>query len=177
VNFTGLAEFLWFLLLFGAMFAFTVWRQQRDRRRREERMKAMSAPVEFEPEPVAAPVPVQAGPAPDISWGRGPAVPVPPPEIPPNWREAPARPEAAALPPWTPPVATRVPRRTVAAAGTVAVGSREAARFRSAAGMRQAMIALTVLGPCRAIEPHGAQWPQQEPGGGGRARRPLPKQP
>ncbi|HEY0884602.1 MAG TPA: hypothetical protein VGE20_04935, partial [Ramlibacter sp.] len=90
MNFTGLSEFLWFLLVFGAMFAFTVWRQQRDRRRREERMKAMSAP-EFEPAPVPAPAPVEAGPAPDISWGRGPAVPVPPSEIPPDWREAPAR--------------------------------------------------------------------------------------
>ena len=50
---TGLSEFLWFLLIFGALFAFTVWRQQRDRRRREERMAAMSAPVEFEPGPVS----------------------------------------------------------------------------------------------------------------------------
>lgn len=174
MNFTGLSEFLWFLLVFGAMFAFTAWRQQRDRRRREERMKAMSAPVEVEP--LATPVPVPAGPVPDTSWGRGPAVAVPPPEIPPDWREAPARPEAAALPPWTPPVATRVPRPTVAGAPTAASNNRTAAattarkadRFRSAAGMRQAVIALTVLGPCRALEPYGAQWPQQQPGGANR---------
>lgn len=171
MGFTGLSEFLWFLLLFGALFAFTVWRQQRDRRRRQDRIARMSTPVEFESGTVSPPLPAGLETAPDISWGRGPAVPVPPPEIPADWREAPARPEAAASPPWTPPVATRAPRRTVAAASTAAVSSREADRFRSAAGMREAMIALTVLGPCRAIEPYGAQWPQQEPGGGARAPR------
>lgn len=168
---TGLSEFLWFLLIFGALFAFTVWRQQRDRRRREERMAAMSAPVEFEPGPVSPPVPAGLETAPDISWGRGPAAPVPPPEIAPDWSELPARPEAAAAPPWTPPVATRAPRRAAPVVRRPAATSRALAPFRSEAGLRQAVIAMTVLGPCRALEPSGAQWPQREPGGGGPAPR------
>ena len=171
MNFTGLSEFLWFLLIFGAMFALTVWRQQRDRRRREERMAAMSAPVEFEPAPVPPPVPAGLETAPDISWGRGPAAPSPPPEISPDWSEVPARAEAAAVPPWTPPVATRAPRRATPAAAPAVAAWRGAMQLRSEAGLRQAVIALTVLGPCRALEPYGAQWPQHEPGGGGPAPR------
>jgi hypothetical protein len=171
VNFTGLSEFLWFLLIFGALFAFTVWRQQRDRRRREERMAAMSPPVESEPGPVAAPLPAGLETTPDISWGRGPAAPVPPPEVAPDWSELPARAEAAAVPPWTPPVATRAPRRTAPAVRPPAVARRAPAPLRSAAGLRQAVIAMTVLGPCRALEPYGDHWPQQEPGGAGPAPR------
>lgn len=163
MNFTGLSEFLWFLLIFGAMFAFTVWRQQRDRRRREERMAAM--PMEFEPGTVAAPLPAGLETTPDISWGRGPALPVPPPEIPADWSEVPVRPQAAAVPPWTPPVATRAPRRTAPVAVPAAAPRAAAMHLRSEAGLRQAVIALTVLGPCRAMEPYGAQWPQQSAGG------------
>lgn len=171
MNFTGLAEFLWFLLIFGALFAFTVWRQQRDRRRRQERMARMSTPAEFEPVPGPARVPAGLENAPDISWGRGPAAPVPPPEIAPDWREVPARPEAAAVPPWTPPVAIGAPRRAVPAVRPPALARRAPAPLRSAAGLRQAVVAMTVLGPCRALEPYGAQWPQQEPGGAGPAPR------
>ncbi len=171
MNFTGLSEFLWFLLIFGALFAFTVWRQQRDRRRREERMAAMSAPVESEPGPVAAPLPAGLENTPDISWGRGPAAPVPPPEVAPDWSEVPARAQAAAVPPWTPPVATRAPRRAAPAVRRPAAASRALAPLRSAAGLRQAVIAMTVLGPCRALEPYGAQWPRQETGGAGPAPR------
>ena len=161
---TGLSEFLWFLLIFGAMFAFTVWRQQRDRRRREERMAAMSTPVEER---------TGTDEAPDIFWGRGPGVPVPPPEVTPDWDEAPTRAEPASLPVWTPPPATQPPRRTAPDAPRRAAAGRDALQFRSPAGLRHAMIALTVLGPCRAMEPYGAQWPQQEPDGGGAARPPT----
>lgn len=171
MNFTGLSEFLWYLLIFGAMFAFTVWRQQRDRRRREERRAAMSAPVEFETDPVSDPVPAGLETAPDISWGRGPAAPVPPPEIAPDWNEVPARPEAAAVSPWTPPVATRAPRRAAPVVRRPAATSRALAPLRSEAGLRQAMIALTVLGPCRALDPYGPRGPRQEPGWGGQAPR------
>lgn len=175
---TGLSEFLWFLLIFGALFAFTVWRQQRDRRRRQERMARMSASVEGPSGTGPVPVAPEPEAAPDISWGRqpAPAAPpesqpgwtVPPPEIQPGWTELPAQAEALALPTPSP---TRAPRRTVRVAPAAAT-RREAVQLRSAAGLRQAMVALTVLGPCRAMEPYGAQWPQQEPGGGSRPSGP-----
>lgn len=182
MSFTGLAEFLWFLLIFGGLFAFTVWRQQRDRRRREERMAAMSAPVEVQPATAPSPTPAVPGAWSDTSWGRGPAVPEPAPDT--AWGRGPAAPvplevdhvevpvraEPAALPPRPPPLATRAPRRTPAVRPVVT--ARPAAlQFRSEAGLRQAMIALTVLGPCRALEPYGGEAPQPSPG----SDRPRPR--
>lgn len=177
---TGLSEFLWFLLIFGALFAFTVWRQQRDRRRREERMARLSAPVAEQSGTVPVPVPVAQSPeaAPDISWGRR-AEPAPPPEVPPGWTEPPpeiqrgwtelpAQAEALAMPAPSP---ARAPRRTAWAAPGVAA-RRDAVHLRSVAGLRHAVVALTVLGPCRAMEPYGAQWPQQVPDGGSRPSGP-----
>lgn len=161
MGFTGLSEFLWFLLLFGAMFAFTVWRQQRDRRRRQERMARMSTPVELESGTVSTPLPAGLETTPDISWGRGPAAPVPPPEIRPEWTEVSPR----------PPPPTRAPRRALPAAAPAVASRGRAIQLHSEAGLRQAVIAMTVLGPCRALEPYGAQWPQQEPGGASRPAR------
>ncbi len=182
MGFTGLSEFFWFLLIFGGLFAFTMWRQQRDRRRRKERLAALSPPAPFEPVPLPAPLPapretmplestrrepapLEAPPpetAPDISWGRGPATPVP--EVAPDWSEAPRRAEAAAAPART--AATPPARRTPPAVRRPA--RRPAVDIRSEAGLRQAVIALTVLGPCRALEPYGGD--ALRPGG------PLPPQ-
>ena len=163
---TGLSEFLWMLLVFGALFAFTVWRQQRDRRRREERLAALSAPVEVEPAPVGpAPPPPEV--PPDIAWGRGPAAPVP---LEMDRVEVPVRAEPAVVPPRM-PSPTRAPRRAPAARPPAAPRP-GALQLRSGAGLRQAVVALTVLGPCRALEPYGGPGLQPAPDGRGPGRRP-----
>ena len=133
-----LSELLLYLLLLGGVVLFNVLRQLLSRRR--------GAPGGQRSPPAANP-PVQLPRAPSTKefWGRTPAAPAQQPaleELPP-----PGRPDSAERPGILRAAGHRGTAREAAAALS---GSKR--------GLRQAMVALAVLGPCRALSPY------EEPG-------------
>jgi hypothetical protein len=144
MRFTGLSEFFWYLLLFGGLVLFNLLLQRRRRRAAERRLRQ-----------AAQELPPQEAP-PEASWGRG-AHPVPPPATP---DAAWGRPAVEEILPRSVPTPGRAtsPSATRPAPPRPAVRTRTPApRFRSREDLRHAIVALTVLGPCRARQPYGAE--------------------
>lgn len=125
MQFTGVTEFLWYGLLFAAILLFNFVMQRLGRRARKRRLE-QEALKESTPAP-SAQRPL------DVAWGRAPraeARPLPAPTV------APTAPAPA-------PTAQAAPRRL-----------RYRHLFASRRDIRQAVVGMTVLGPCRALQPY-----------------------
>ncbi len=129
------SELLFLALIIGGFMLFNYFAQQLAKKAREqqEAEKAARGQQEGEAAEASAPPPEDA-PLEDI-WGRTPA-PLPAAPAPVPAPVARAEPEARAAPP-------RPSRKRT--------GTR---LFRTRKDLRHAVVLMTVLGPCRALEPH-----------------------
>ncbi len=125
MQFTGLTEFLLYGLLFAAILLFNFVIQRLGRQARKRRLEEEALKESTAAASAKRPL--------DVAWGRAPRTEARPPA-------APA--VTAAAPP---------PARTAQAAPRRA---RYRQLFASRQDIRQAVVGMTVLGPCRALEPY-----------------------
>jgi hypothetical protein len=145
MRFTGVSEFLLFGLLFAAILLFNFVMQWLGRRARWRR--AQQEQEQHDRQQAGAPPLPPAGPI-DVGWGR-PSAPHVPAHVPAAAQRRSAAPTSTVR---TVDAPRRAPRRTL-------LGSRR--------DLRHAIALMTVLGPCRALQPYDMR--QGQAAGGGAA--------